>query len=115
MEYVTYDYEDNAACGYWHIYSLDQEPAGVEFGAASLLSMGIITLTKQSFGTPMLGRNRPARKAGHRRQVGAVCPAGSSPDPHPFGPSFERELELEVELRDWEASFDAEQEQREAF
>jgi hypothetical protein len=40
MEYVTYDYEEpGAPDNYWHIYTLDNEPEGVDFGGATLLTI----------------------------------------------------------------------------
>ena len=40
MEYVTYDYEmPGRPGGHWHIFTLDAEPEGVEFGGPSVLTI----------------------------------------------------------------------------
>ena len=41
MKYVAYDYEGRAGSrrSYWHIYTLDGEPAGVDFGSSTVLTI----------------------------------------------------------------------------
>lgn len=40
MKYVTYDYEEpGEPDNFWHIYTLDNEPDGVDFGGASVLTI----------------------------------------------------------------------------
>lgn len=42
MNYVTFDYEEvtgSPADNFWHIYTFDAEPPGVEFGHSTLLTI----------------------------------------------------------------------------
>jgi len=40
MKYITYDYEEpGGPDNYWHIYTLDNEPEGVDLGEGTVLTI----------------------------------------------------------------------------